>query len=243
MKKTLLIFITLQLLIHQSFSQSDSTIKKPTFYKPFIAPISLISLGLYSRYDVPYNKYDVRDIRQKHFSTFHTTADDYLQFAPIAFAYTLGIAPNMKSKSDFVNKTVLLAKSELLMAAFVYPLKEWVGDKRPASQNTHAWPSGHTTQAFVAAAFLDHEYRHKSIWISIASYTCASSVGILRILNDRHWSADVLAGAGFGILATNLAYWTHQYKWKNFKFLKGTDVALLPIFDNNQKRVALVISL
>jgi len=232
MKKLFCLIILIHIFTNISFSQTDSTSKKSKFYKPFIAPAALIGLGYYSRYNVPLGRNTVRDFRNKHFSNFHNDLDDYLQFAPIGFAYGLGVVPNMKSKSDFVNKTVLLAKSELMMMALVYPLKKWVGDRRPDSGTPNAWPSGHTTQAFVAAAFLDHEYRHKSIWISVASYTCASSVAVLRVLNDRHWSADVFAGAGLGILVTNVAYWTHQYKWKNFKFLEGKEVSVLPFYQN-----------
>ena len=232
MRKILLLFVSIILLINSSFSQIDSTSKKPKHYKPFIAPAALLGLGYYSRYSVPLGRKIVRDFRNKHFPKFHNELDDPLQFVPIVFAYGLGVLPNMKSKSNFVNKTILLAKSELMMMALVYPLKKWVGDRRPDSGTRNAWPSGHTTQAFVAAAFLDHEYRHKSIWISVASYTCATSVAVLRILNDRHWSADVLAGAGLGILVTNVAYWTHQYKWNNFKFLEGKEVSLLPYYQN-----------
>lgn len=232
MKKLTLILFSFLLLANISFSQNDSTLTKAKHYKPFIAPSVLLGVGLYSRYDVPLGRLKIRDFRNKHFSTFHNELDDPLQFVPIVFAYGLGVLPNMKSKSNFVNKTVLLAKSELMMMALVYPLKKWVGDKRPDSGTPNAWPSGHTTQAFVAAAFLDHEYRHKSIWISVASYTCATSVAVFRILNDRHWSADVFAGAGLGILITNVAYWTHQYKWKNFKFLEGKEVSILPYYQN-----------
>ena len=31
--------------------------------------------------------------------------------------------------------------------------------------------------------------------------------GVYRTVNDKHWVSDVVAGAGFGILSTELAYW------------------------------------
>jgi membrane-associated phospholipid phosphatase len=46
-----------------------------------------------------------------------------------------------------------------------------------------------------------------------ASYTVASSVGLLRVANNRHYISDVLVGAGIGYLSMKVAYWTHQYKW------------------------------
>jgi membrane-associated phospholipid phosphatase len=33
------------------------------------------------------------------------------------------------------------------------------------------------------------------------------------MINDKHWEADVVAGAGFGILSAHLAYLTHRYRW------------------------------
>ena len=29
------------------------------------------------------------------------------------------------------------------------------------------------------------------------------------MLNDKHWFGDVIGGAGFGILSTELAYWLY----------------------------------
>ena len=33
------------------------------------------------------------------------------------------------------------------------------------------------------------------------------------MINNKHWEADVVAGAGFGILSAHLAYLTHRYRW------------------------------
>jgi membrane-associated phospholipid phosphatase len=57
------------------------------------------------------------------------------------------------------------------------------------------------------------EYGDKNIWYSIGPYTVATGVGAMRVMNNRHWVSDVLVGAGIGILSTNLAYLTHQYRW------------------------------
>jgi membrane-associated phospholipid phosphatase len=104
----------------------------------------------------------------------------------------------------------LYLKSELLMLATVYTLKYSVGESRPDTGQKNSFPSGHTAQAFTAATFLSREYGHKSIWITIGAYTVASTVGVFRILNNRHWISDVLVGAGIGILSTNLVYLTHK---------------------------------
>ena len=45
-----------------------------------------------------------------------------------------------------------------------------------------------------------------SPWISVGGYVVATTVGVSRILNNRHWISDVLAGAGIGILSVEFGY-------------------------------------
>ena len=53
-----------------------------------------------------------------------------------------------------------------------------------------------------------------SPWIGVAGYAMATSTGLLRMYNNRHWITDVVAGAGIGIASTTLSYLTYD------KFLK-----------------------
>ena len=56
------------------------------------------------------------------------------------------------------------------------------------------------------AEVLHQEFKDKTIWISVAGYSVATAVGVMRILNNRHWLSDVVGGAGFGILSAKLTY-------------------------------------
>ena len=96
-------------------------------------------------------------------------------------------------------------------------LKPLVGRVRPFLVNTAvelltappadaSFPSGHTATAFVTATILHREYGHLHPLVSIGGYTAAAATGILRIRKNRHWASDVAAGAGIGILATELGY-------------------------------------
>lgn len=51
---------------------------------------------------------------------------------------------------------------------------------------------------------LAKEYGHKSPWVGIGAYSVAT--GLMRMANNKHWLSDVLAGAGIGILSTELGY-------------------------------------
>jgi membrane-associated phospholipid phosphatase len=101
------------------------------------------------------------------------------------------------------------------MLGTVYALKYSVGEARPDTGQRNSFPSGHTAQAFTAATFLSKEYGHKSIWISVGAYTAATTVGVFRMLNNRHWISDVLVGAGIGVLTSELVFRTHKIKTKH----------------------------
>lgn len=192
--------------VHPNFKQYN-------FKKPLIVSGSLIGLGLiaYSENEILSNEEYVEE-RNEHFSGFRTHADDYLQYAPIAAVYGLNIT-GVNGKNNFGNRTALLIKSELLTAVVVWSLKYTTKEERPDGSNNRSFPSGHTAQAFTAATFMSKEYGDLSPWYSIGAYAVATSVGALRILNNKHYLSDVLVGAGIGILTTNLVYVTHQYKW------------------------------
>lgn len=143
---------------------------------------------------------------------FRTQVDDYLQYTPIALSYGLD-AFGIESKTNFSDRTAVLLKAELMMTATVYTLKRTVGQMRPDGRANNSFPSGHTAQAFVAATFLSEEYKDRFTWMPYLAYGIASSVGVLRMANNRHYISDVLFGAGLGILSVKVSYWTHQYKW------------------------------
>jgi membrane-associated phospholipid phosphatase len=173
------------------------------------------------------DRYKIREERNEHVPNFHSTLDNYMMHAPVAIVYGLNMA-GVKGKHDFRNRTLLLVKSEAIMAALTFSFKSLTAVSRPDGSNNYSFPSGHTAQAFATATFMAKEYGDKSVWYSIGAYGMATTVGAMRILNNRHWVSDVLAGAGIGILSTNLAYLTHQYKWKN----KNSNVTLLPAYTN-----------
>lgn len=152
---------------------------------------------------------------------FHSGIDNYLLVAPIALAYGLD-AVGIKSKTDILNRSVILLKGELIMYGTVNLLKNTTGVLRPDGSNRYSFPSGHTAQAFAAATFLSEEYKDRFKWMPYVSYGMASTVGMMRIANNKHYISDVLLGAGIGILSMKVAYWTHQYRWGQKKEFKKT---------------------
>ncbi len=161
--------------------------------------------GFYSSYDAK------RDI-QRNFPNFNNHLDDYLQWAPYLELGAV-LAFGVESRNDRVNLALLLAKSEALMLGSVYLIKLSTQHERPDGSDFRSFPSGHTAQAFLAASIVHTELRDKSQWYGVGAYALATTVGAFRMLNNKHWEADVFAGAGVGILSAHLAYLSHRHRW------------------------------
>ena len=179
--------------------------------------------GLYSSYDA---RTDVRHV----FDKYRNHIDDFLQWAPYLEIPAVLLA-GVESHSDRVNLALILLKSEAIMLGSVYIVKSLTHVQRPDGSNYLSFPSGHTAQAFLAASIVHTEFRDKSQWYGIGAYTLATSVAAFRMINDKHWESDVIAGAGFGILSAHLAYLSHRNRWGRKPTGRGTgDTSFLPVW-------------
>lgn len=217
MRICLLVLVLLPLIgLSQTENRDSFFLSRPVFttrIRQSIAPSVLILNGFICNGKHQGSvKFRVKRDRDKINSDFKMHVDDYLQFSPLVFAYGLQ-AVGMKPKTDIFNRSIILLKSEVIMMAAVTVIKNTTRTLRPDSSGYNSFPSGHTAQAFMAAALLSEEYGQRYKWVPYMAYGLASSVGILRVMNNRHFVSDVLVGAGIGILSTKMAYWTHQYKW------------------------------
>jgi membrane-associated phospholipid phosphatase len=212
-----LLFVFFLVFPFDSFGQAIDRVTHQKRSLKWIAPAALILTGTGLMLDSDADEFflsnlGTREERNEHFLSFSNHADDYLQYAPAAAGLIISIS-GVEGKHTLPNQIALFIKSEFVMTAVVYSLKYTVGEARPDSGQKNSFPSGHTAQAFSAATFLSKEYGHKSIWISIGAYTAASTVGVFRMLNNRHWVSDVFVGAGIGILSTEFVYFTHKNRW------------------------------
>ena len=202
-------------------------------FKPYIAPAILITGGTALHF-MTKTKEHFRDFAQENFP-YHGHFDDYAQYAPLAAVYAFNLI-GVRGKNNFGNRTALAIKSILLNEFIVSNLKTWTHVQRP-SGDARSFPSGHTSFAFAMAQFMHKEYGEISPWFSIGAYSCAATVGIMRVAKNAHWISDVVAGAGIGMLSTELVYLTHQYKWDN-EHLKRWDI--FPFQMGKQKGLTMV---
>jgi membrane-associated phospholipid phosphatase len=84
--------------------------------------------------------------------------------------------------------------------------------------------------AFAGAELVRTEYG----WVAGAcAYAVATTVGFMRMYNNRHWFNDVVAGAGFGILAARIGYWLLPLNRHIFKIpRKGQALIATPVYDS-----------
>lgn len=98
-----------------------------------------------------------------------------------------------------------------------YGLKAAVDKERPDHSDDDSFPSGHTSAAFMGAAFLHKRYGWK---YAMPAYLGAVYVAHRRVEMDKHYTEDVIAGAVIGVLSSY--YFTRPYKGVNVQpYAKG----------------------
>ncbi len=75
------------------------------------------------------------------------------------------------------------------------------------AHRSNAFPSGHTTTAFLAAGLLCLHYRGRMVWLS--ALALAALAGLSRAVVGVHWPVDILVGSAGGwisaVIGTSLA--------------------------------------
>jgi membrane-associated phospholipid phosphatase len=210
-------FLAQTFAISPVFAQStDST--KLWVVKPMdvIPPVSLALAGLVTQGKI---SRQLQNNVIKNHPDFHTNIDDYLPYAP--GVVSLGLASSgVKGKHKLGDQVILALLSNVIAQGVTQSLKRIVAYPRPNGEDNHSFPSGHTTTAFTNATLLHEEYGQRSVLYSIGGYSTAAAMGTMRILNNKHWLADVLMGAGIGIGATKALYISYPWMQRTVRRMK-----------------------
>jgi hypothetical protein len=172
-----------------------------------VPPIAMITYGGLSFAVHPIRRVDYYVQRQikRSDSTFSTKSESYFQVTPILMVYALNLV-GVTGKNRFIDRTALLGLSGGILVMTEGLTKKFSHRLRPNKGDYLSFPSGHTGLAFMGAEFMAQEYDAKSPWYGVAAYGIGTTTGIFRLYNRDHWFSDVVAGAGFGIVSTKLAY-------------------------------------
>lgn len=133
-----------------------------------------------------------------------TTIDDKIQYVPIVAYAGLGFIPGVRHEHHIGDRFLAGATAYICMTAICQGAKRIVREPRPDTGAPKSFPSGHTATAFCGAELCRLEYGNA---YGAAAYAFAATTGIMRVVNNRHWCNDVLAGAGIGFLSAHVGYW------------------------------------
>lgn len=216
---------------------TPKAIEKYGYYTPLRefewSTVPLVAFGFAAKA----NKKNFRAARNNFIPAYENRFDDNLQLVPLVVASGLNFA-GYEGRSNTGRYLASGALSYAWCALFVNSIKYSAKEMRPDGSTANSFPSGHTATAFTAATILHKEYGlTRSPWWSIFGYGCATTTGIMRTLNNRHWISDVLVGAGLGILSTDLGYmcadWIFKKKGIKREPLRGnSDLWQNPSFFN-----------
>ena len=87
------------------------------------------------------------------------------------------------------------------------------------------------------AGILRHELKGSHPVLSYSGYLLATTTGAFRVLNNKHWVSDVLAGAGIGMLVTDMFYKIQGNHTATHKKEKKVTSIFMPTF--NEKTVGI----
>ena len=211
-------------------SPGNASFFKSKLFKAVAIPAVLITYGAITAQGDAGINHSERAFVQKQFRPVSTGFDNTLIIVPY-FELGLVALAGVQSRNDRINTLLIIAKGEAIMLASTFAVKYLRGEARPDGSDNLSFPSGHTAQAFLAASIVHTEFRDKSQWYGVGAYTIATSVAALRMINDKHWQSDVVAGAGFGILSAHLAYLSHRNRWGRKSI--GRDIGMAPTYFGN----------
>lgn len=226
LKFTLSLLILVQSTV---YAQIDTLQKggktRQEFFKSLIFPTSLGVIGGIVK-ETNLREYIQEKVQSSRFRT-NTTIDDYIQYVPIVELHVADLY-NRKDFNKMFQTSKNLVIAELFTALIVQSIKHSVNIQRPDGHD-YSFFSGHTSQSFTSATALYLEYENTNKFLALSGYGFATTTGILRVTNNRHWLSDVLVGAGIGMFSARVIWYINPFpNWKPFKSHK---VAIYPQVD------------
>lgn len=119
-----------------------------------------------------------------------------LQYVPLVMSVGLQYL-GADTRTVLLDRAIAMASTAAIVSVSVNAiLKNVVKEERPDGSAFNSFPSGHTTLAFAGAELLRRQYGNA--WGGLG-YAMAFAVGAGRVIHNRHWWWDCVAGAGIGI--------------------------------------------
>lgn len=235
MPNRVIFFFILFLVVYNLCATEKDSLRTDIVHKGIFLKNQVLPAGLFAT-AILLNTGTIKQDIQNFLPDTRTSTDNYFQYIPMMQIYIFDLWGTDHKNSVF-DQTKYLALSQLSAAILVHTLKPLAGIERPGGADK-SFPSGHTTLAFVGATALYNEFIDSEPLLAYSGFLFATATGVLRITNNKHWLPDVLAGAGIGILATNLVY--HFEPLKNWQPFKKPKIACSPLITPNSLALRIV---
>ena len=121
-------------------------------------------------------------------SDIESAGDITMLSLPALTLYKIWQEPEQKKLLPFI-------KSNAANLAMTYALKYSTQKPRPDKSDNLSFPSGHTSTSFNSAAFIHFNYGFQQ---ALPYYIAATFVGYSRVVANKHYTEDVIAGALVG---------------------------------------------
>ena len=221
-----------QTMMMKKMAETDT---RKTFFNrrgsKFILPTLFIAYGTAARFNqLPVRQFDYdinHEFRKRWNDDREYPVDNYLEYGMPIVAYGLGFIPGMDSRHNFRDRTLVLATSFLFLRGTLELLKTQVPVLRP-NTITRSFPSGHTAITMMSAHFMFKEYKDTSPWIGVGGYLAATTTGVYRMVNKKHWFSDVVMGAGIGLLSVEIGYMMLPV-WHSLFGIKDSDKCFVAV--------------
>ncbi len=162
--------------------------------------------------------------------TYSGAAGDFLDFAnelggpkmniPVAGVFAISL---LTDDARFQDAAFTSLQSLIYSGAISYGIKSTVGRFRPYQQNgshrfapfsgNSSFPSGHTTAAFAIMTPWVLYYPHP---VTYGLFALSTGTAIARVVREKHWATDVLAGGTLGFFTAYYLTRRHQNENKRF---------------------------
>jgi len=216
-----LTFLIVFCYLYTAKAQVKDSLITPNKINAYILPTSLVVGGISLnalKKEKPLKSFKSIPSALDH---FHYSTAIFGTLAPI-----LGATP----KHELLERTIYLSAGFFVSSAITLKLKKSMGVLRPDGTDNKSFPSGHATTAFAMAQWLREEYKASNPLLSYSGYLIATASSIYRVSYHKHHLADVLTGAGIGMLSTKAIYALFP---KGFSKSKNNRISLYPITVND----------
>ena len=192
-----LTFLIVFCYLYTAKAQVKDSLITPNKINAYILPTSLVVGG------ITLNALK-KEKPLKFFKSVPSTID-YMHYSTAALGI-LAPTSGITSKNSLIDRSIYLSAGFLLSSAITLPLKKTMSVLRPDGLDSKSFPSGHATTAFAMAQWLREEYKASNPLLSYSGYFIATASSISRVSYHKHHLADVLMGAGIGMLSTKAIY-------------------------------------